>query len=107
MDIEQLKALRAKLLEQTPQARKIIAVLYDTADWTTRDEIAGKLQKTRLNPHDISLLDRLSANSFIEIKKRDHPGRIGFEYIYRLRADIHASINKAKFFQRSKTLQAE
>jgi Fe2+ or Zn2+ uptake regulation protein len=79
MDIEQLKALRAKLLKQTPQARKIIAVLYDTADWTNRDEVAQKLQKARLNPHDISLLDRLAANGFIEIKERNHPGRIGFE----------------------------
>lgn len=102
MDIEQLKARRAKLLEQTPQARKIIAVLYDTADWTTRDEIAGKLQKARLNPHDISLLDRLSANDFIEIKKRDHPGRIGFEYIYRLKAAVHRNLNLAHQFRRTK-----
>lgn len=103
MDIAQLKALRAKLLEQTPQARKIIAVLYDTADWTTRDEIAGKLRKTRLNPHDISLLDRLSANDFIEIKKRDHPGRIGFEYIYRLDATIHRGLNVIHHYRRSHT----
>ncbi|MBK9745833.1 MAG: hypothetical protein IPO91_03550 [Chloroflexi bacterium] len=102
MDIEQLKALRAKLLEQTPQARKIIAVLYDTANWTTRDEIAAKLKKTRLNPHDIGLLDRLSANDFVEIKKRDYPGRIGFEFIYRLKADIHRGLNLLRQFQRSK-----
>lgn len=100
MDIEQLKALRAKLLEQTPQARKIIAVLYDTADWTTRDEIAQKFQLTRLNPHDISLLDRLAANGFIEIKKWDHPGRIGFEFIYRLKADMHRGINRMKQYKR-------
>lgn len=102
MDIEQLKALRAKLLEQTPQAQKIIAILYDVADWTTRDEIAGKLHKKRLNPHDISLLDRLAANGFIEIKKRDHPGRIGFEFIYRLKADIHRGINAIRMYQRIK-----
>lgn len=102
MDIEQLKALRAKLLEQTPQARKIIAVLYDTADWTTRDEIAEKLQRARLNPHDISLLERLSANDFIEIKKRDYPGRIGFEYIYRLKADLHRALSQMRLYQRTK-----
>lgn len=102
MDIEQLKALRTKLLEQTPQAQKLIAILYDTADWITRDEIARKLHKNRLTPHDISLLERLAANSFIEIKKRDRSGRIGFEFIYRLDADIHRGINTLHHYRRGK-----
>jgi hypothetical protein len=98
MDIEQLKALRTKLLEQTPQAQKIIAVLYDVADWTTRDEIAGLMHKSRLTPH-------LAANGFIEIKKRDRPGRIGFEFIYRLEGEIHRGLNAARQFRRQKTTQ--
>jgi predicted transcriptional regulator len=93
MDIEQLKALRTKLLEQTPQAQKLVAILYETADWMTRDELARKLHKNRLTPHDISLLERLAANCFIEIKKRDRSGRIGFEFIYRLKGDIHRGLN--------------
>lgn len=102
MDVEHLKALRTKLLEQTPQAQKIIAILYDIADWTTRDEIAGKMQKKRLTPHDISLLERLAANGFIEIKKRDRPGRIGFEFIYRLEGEVHRGLNVVRQFRRQK-----
>lgn len=102
MDIEQLKVLRAKLLEQTPQAQKLVAILYDTADWMTRDEIAGRLHKNRLTPHDISLLERLAASDFVEIKKRDRSGRIGFEFIYRLEGQIHQALNKLREYRRSK-----
>lgn len=100
MHAEEIKQFTARLREQTEQARKIIAVLYDIADWATRDEIATKLVKKRLNPHDISLLDRLAAQDFIEIKKRDHPGRIGFEFIYRLKADQHRALNHLRVFKR-------
>ena len=93
MNLDQLKALRAQCLEQTPQAQKILAILYDIADWTTRSEIAERLKKNRLTPHDISLLDRLTAEGLVEIKKRDYPGRIGFEFIYRMKSDVHRGIN--------------
>jgi predicted transcriptional regulator len=101
MDMEQLKTLQANVLEQTPQARKIIAVLYDRADWSTRDDIAKALKKSRLTPHDIGLLDRLSANGFVEVKKRDYPGRIGFEYIYKLKANIHRGLNIMRHSRKS------
>jgi len=104
MEAEQLKALRAKCLEQTPLAQKIIAFLYDAADWVTRDEIAQGLRKHRLNPHDISLLERLAAQQLVEIKKRDYPGRIGFEYIYRLRTDVHRGFNILRQFRRTRTI---
>ena len=102
MDVSTLQNLRTRYREQTPQAQKIIAVLYDVADWTTRDEIATKLHKNRLTPHDISLLERLAANGFVEIKKRDRPGRIGFEFIYRLQADIHRGLNLLRQYRRQK-----
>lgn len=102
MDVSTLQNLRTRYREQTPQAQKIIAVLYDVADWTTRDEIATKLRKNRLTPHDISLLERLAANGFVEIKKRDRPGRIGFEFIYRLQADIHRGLNLLRQYRRHK-----
>jgi predicted transcriptional regulator len=107
MDIEQLKALRTKLLEQTPQAQKIIAILYDTADWMTRDEIAGRLHKNRLTPHDISLLERLAANNLIEIKKRDRPGRIGYEFIYRLASQVHRGLNLLRVYRRTTKLEQD
>lgn len=103
MDVDPLQSLVNRYREQTPQAQKIIAVLYDVADWSTRDEIANKLHKNRLTPHDISLLERLAANDFIEIKKRDRPGRIGFEFIYRLQADIHRGLNALRQYRRTKS----
>jgi hypothetical protein len=93
MESPQLNDLRTTLLEQTPQSKKIIAQLYNVADWTTRDYLAKALGKNRLTPHDIGLLDRLTAIGLVETKTRDRPGRIGFEYIYRLKGNVHRGIN--------------
>lgn len=93
MNITQLNTVKNTVLEQTPQARRIIAALYDRADWTTRDELAKRLGKRRLNPHDIGLLDRLAACGLLEIKKRERPGRIGFEFIYRIDWQVHRGLN--------------
>lgn len=105
MEASDLSALRTQLLKQTLQSKKIIATLYDVADWTTRDQLAKGLNKNRLTPHDISLLERLAADGLVETKKRDRPGRIGYEYIYRLYADIHRGINYLRAFQRSKSIK--
>jgi len=77
MGVDQPKALEAIRLEHTPQARKIIAVMNDTADWKTRAEIAQQLRKSRLNSRYSSLPDRLSANGLIENNDHDYPARIG------------------------------
>lgn len=103
MDTAELNSIRASILEQTPQARKIVAVLYDLADWATRESIAKALKKNRLTPHDIGLLERMCANGLVQVRKRDHPGRIGFEYIYRLRGDIHRGLNILSVYRRAKT----
>jgi hypothetical protein len=94
MDTQHLKSLQDQLLAQTHQSKKIVAFLYDIADWCTRDELAKGLKKNRLTPHDIALLERLAAEGLIETKKRDRPGRIGFEFIHRLKPDIHRGIHE-------------
>jgi hypothetical protein len=88
--------------EQTPQSKQIIRVLYDAADWMTRDQIAQRHNKKRLNPHDMALLDRLTANGFVEAHKRPKPGKIGFEFIYRLDGDVHRTFNRLSQFRREK-----
>jgi hypothetical protein len=93
--VEQLRA-------QTASGRRLVAVLYDEADWLTRDQIALRLGKNRLNPHDITLLERLGAGGLVDIRKRDHPGRIGFEFIYRLKADVHRGLNLARQYRRER-----
>ena len=101
MDTEQLKVVRSKVLAQTLNARKLIAAMYDSADWMTRDELAKALQKNRLNPHDIVLLDRLAVASLIDTRKRDRPRRIGFEFIYRLQPSVHRGINELRQIKRT------
>ena len=103
MDVAQLNIIKDTVLEQTPQARKIIAVLNDVADWMTQDEVASALSKNRLTPHDIGLLERLAATGLVEIKKRDRPGRIGFEFINRLDAKVHRGLNRLHHLRRVKS----
>lgn len=93
---------REKYLAQTVQGQKLIALLYDEADWATRNQLAERLGKNRLNPHDIVLLERLGAAGIVDVRKRDHPGRIGFEFIYRLSANMHRGFNLARQFRREK-----
>jgi len=102
MDIEQLEALRARVLEQSAQGQKLIGILYDLADWTDRGTLAARMGKKRLNPHDAALLDRLAAAGLVEVAKRPYHGRHGYEYIYRLRGDVHRGLNALKAYRRQK-----
>lgn len=102
MDVGQLQALRARVLEQSAQGQKIIGILYDLADWTDRHTLARRMGKNRLNPHDAALLDRLAAAELVEVAKRPYHGRHGYEYIYRLRGDVHRGLNALKAYRRPK-----
>lgn len=93
---------RDKLSGQTVQARRLVGILYNEADWMTRDQIALALGKNRLTPHDITLLERLGAADVVDVRKRDHSGRIGYEFIYRLKAEIHRGLNLARQYRRER-----
>lgn len=99
---DDLKSLRARILDQSEQAQKLVGFLYDVADWCDRATLARRMGKARLNPHDIALLDRLAAAGLVESAKRPYHGRHGYEYIYRLRGDVHRGLNALKVYRREK-----
>lgn len=102
MEIEQLEALRARLLAQSEKAQKLLAILYDEADWVDRHTLSRRLKRDRLNPHDMQMLDRLAAEGLVDLAKRPFHGKHGFEYIYRLKGDIHRGLNALKVYRRPK-----
>jgi hypothetical protein len=67
----------------TPQAEVIFEIVQGTDTWITRREIARKLEKNRLNPWDIALLEKLADEDYIEINRRLRSDKVTLEYIYR------------------------
>lgn len=69
--------------ELTDHAHELLAVIRAADDWIGRKEIADKLGKNRVNVWEAVLLERLERAGLIEAKKRDFPGIVGYEWIYK------------------------
>jgi hypothetical protein len=68
----------------TDQARKLLKVLHSRPEhWFKRKEIAQAIDKRRLTPYDIDLLQRLCDEDLAEIGRRPNQTPIGYEYAYR------------------------
>lgn len=67
----------------TPKAEKIHAALERDGGWCRRSKIAELIGQNQLNPHDLKLLERLENAGKLEVKKRELPGWIDHEYMYR------------------------
>jgi hypothetical protein len=52
-------------------------------EWVTRSDIARALEKRKLSPYDIAMLEILQEKGLIEIQHRDNRTPIGYECVYR------------------------
>lgn len=69
--------------ELTEQQAALLEIIRAGDGWLSRKDIAVQQGKSRLNKWDTQLLDRLIDMGLIEVSKRDFPGLIGFEFVYR------------------------
>ena len=77
-------------LTQMPQpsdlpkhAYEILAILQQTEEWMSRSDLALRLGKSRLTPHEIHLLERLTANGQVELSTRENLSPVKYEWVYR------------------------
>lgn len=68
--------------ELSAKAREILDVLQGVDSWLDRNEIADKLGKNRLNPHEVKVLDGLVDTGQVE-RDAEQVG-ISEKYIYRI-----------------------
>lgn len=67
------------------QSHLLLAVLRDSpGEWLTRSDIAKALEKRKLSPYDIAMLEFLQEKGLIEIQHRDNRTPIGYEFVYRM-----------------------
>lgn len=52
-------------------------------EWLTRSDIARALEKRKLSPYDIAMLEILQEKGVVEIQHRDNRTPIGYEFVYR------------------------
>ena len=86
----------AHMRELTPHQVKILEALYDVGDvWLTRAQIAKAIDKKRLTPYDIEILQKLTERGLLETSTQptNAPGS-DFAYIYRMSDDVAESIQK-------------
>lgn len=69
--------------ELTPHMKKILDALRSAGDWMNRSELAKALGKNRLTPYDVQILDELATAGTVEAVRRDKPGFIPYEWVYR------------------------
>ncbi len=62
----------------------LLSVLRESpGEWLTRSDIARALDKRKLSPYDIAMLEILQDKGLIEIQHRDNRTPIGYEFVYR------------------------
>ncbi|MGQ9887295.1 MAG: hypothetical protein ACUVSX_02280 [Aggregatilineales bacterium] len=62
----------------------LLSVLKESpGEWLTRSDIARALDKRKLSPYDIAMLEILQAKGLIEIQHRSNRTPIGYEFVYR------------------------
>ena len=66
------------------QTDRLLNVLKDSqGEWLTRSSIARALEKRKLSPYDIAMLEVLHERGLVEIRHRDNRTPIGYEFVYR------------------------
>lgn len=67
------------------QTDRLLNVLKDSqGEWLTRSSIARALEKRKLSPYDIAMLEVLQERGLVEIQHRDNRTPIGYEFVYRV-----------------------
>lgn len=67
-----------------PQAVKLLQILKaHRGVWLTRSDVAGALNKRRLNPGETALLDMLAALGEIEVQRVNDQTPMGYHWEYR------------------------
>tara|TARA_B100000683_G_C12293456_1_gene475025 strand:- start:425 stop:661 length:237 start_codon:yes stop_codon:yes gene_type:complete len=67
----------------TDLQRLLLEALRKSGDWLTRPQIADAIQReSRLNPHDVNMLNELAKMGLIEIDERI-VGTVRKQYFYR------------------------
>lgn len=65
---------------------KFFKALQSLGDgWHTRAEIARTVRKPRITGYDAALLDVLVSEGKIEAERRQMPGPIGYQWVYRIK----------------------
>jgi hypothetical protein len=68
----------------TPQAERLFNILQAAGgEWMSRRDIARALDRRKLAPYDIGMLDTLQAAGLIDCGKRPNQTPIGYEWVYR------------------------
>lgn len=74
--------------------RQLVELVYavnrdDPEAWLSRAELARKLEKNRLSPHDIKQLDRLVNKRWLETRHHSSPATVvPYYHVYRVRDEI-------------------
>lgn len=55
--------------EVTQLGRVLLDTLTQAGDWQTRQQIADRIKRTRLNPYDVQQLQSLADRGLVEIRK--------------------------------------
>lgn len=62
----------------------LLSILKESpGEWLTRSDIARALDKRKLSPYDIAMLEILEDRGLIEIQHRGNRTPIGYEFVYR------------------------
>jgi chromosome partitioning protein len=69
--------------ELPPHAYDILNVLLQVDGWLSRSELALRLGKARLTPHEIALLERLTLSGMVESSTHENQSPVKYEWIYR------------------------
>jgi hypothetical protein len=68
----------------TPHGERLLAILQSAGGkWLDRREIAQAIERKRLTPYDIAMLELLVKLGEAEAEQRPVPGPIAYEWIYR------------------------
>ncbi len=68
----------------TSHGEKMLEVLQKASgEWLTRRQLSDALEKSRLTPYDLDMLELLKEKGLIEMNQRSITGPIGYEWIYR------------------------
>ena len=80
-DVEVLPRKKPRL---TPQAARLLRILQGGGGvWMSRRDIAHALNRRKLAPYDIGMLDSLQAAGLIDCGRRTNQTPIGYEWVYR------------------------
>jgi predicted transcriptional regulator len=73
----------AKPANFTPQMKQVLTIITQKHDWIGRGEVARALGKATLNQWHIGILRKLVEDGYIEERRVERRGAIGFEFQYR------------------------